>query len=693
MEIDLRIGSQPVSSSESGQGAVIAACASTAPVPPLAKKRRGKKKLPEDTMLMPCYLQDLPLEILAEILSYASSPRDVLSLARCNKFFCHTLVNNPDTAFIWRRARECCHPMAVPDPTPNFTEASYAAFLFDGGLCDNCGKRTKEPYYSFTTRIRFCDKKECQKFWTGQNIRAIDSAVEDRYKDVVAWIPRLEQPVVVDIYMLISQSSRVCVRKTDWEQAVDELNRVYIAGDLDAYLEEKQRLADRLPVIMEHANTLLTWRNNRLKSTNITKHANKDFTKSYAMRMGWSMYELLQTQTYGTLFWSRLAALEKITKGDIEPIHATLEAEIIAIQEHRKRSIAERAYQSRRDDVEKHYYRLKSADAKQVLPTLPEFRKLSVMKVMQERAPDATNISKDLRNSPLIDKLLKEDLERWREGARAGLAAVLGFPGWRTASKKRLHPVDRLTARFVCKKCAQVPRKHGEERSLDFAAVCRHRCPHLDKKQRAREEWNPHKFEPDTKVIQAIEQILIRLGTTAEDPASLDAVKDVGTRLACVACPHSLRMDFNNAVRHCKRHDQPRFDLVDEDLAEVADGDAIELGLVAEVMGKSKEAQKRCGLRIYGCRHCRAMQAMAAVVASASGESNSEQTDNEQTDEQTGTAQTSTEATKTTKRRKNGVPEAKLFSFNGLRSHVKEKHGITEIGDEDVFCQKDSETA
>ncbi|KAF9806262.1 hypothetical protein IEO21_08751 [Rhodonia placenta] len=671
MEIDLRIGSQPVSSSESGQGAVIAACASTAPVPPLAKKRRGKKKLPEDTMLMPCYLQDLPLEILAEILSYASSPRDVLSLARCNKFFCHTLVNNPDTAFIWRRARECCHPMAIGSRQGSAPDVASARIVARG-----LKSRIIHSLRGYVFAIR------------GQNIRAIDSAVEDRYKDVVAWIPRLEQLVVVDIYaeftfMIISQSSRVCVRKTDWEQAVDELNRVYIAGDLDAYLEEKQRLADRLPVIMEHANTLLTWRNNRLKSTNITKKANKDFTKSYAMRMGWSMYELLQTQTYGTLFWSRLAALEKITKGDIEPIHATLEAEIIAIQEHRKRSIAERAYQSRRDDVEKHYYRLKSADANQVLPTLPEFRKLTVMKVMQERAPDATDISKDLRNSPLIDKLLKEDLERWREGARVGLAAVLGFPGWRTASKKRLHPVDRLTAR----------------------------CPHLDKKQRAREEWNPHKFEPDTKVIQAIEQILIRLGTTAEDPASLDAVKDVGTRLACVACPHSLRMDFNNAVRHCKRHDQPRFDLVDEDLAEVADGDAIELGLVAEVMGKSKEAQKRRGLRIYGCRHCRAMQAMAAVVASASGEANSQQTDNEQTDEQTGTAQTSTEATKTTKRKKNGVPEAKLFSFNGLRSHVKEKcevlllseealltphirrHGITEIGDEDVLCQKDSETA
>lgn len=54
--------------------------------------------------------------------------------------------------------------------------------------------------------------------------------------------------------MIFSQSSRVCVRKTDWEQAVDELNRVYIAGDLDAYLEEKQRLADRLPVIMEVRN-------------------------------------------------------------------------------------------------------------------------------------------------------------------------------------------------------------------------------------------------------------------------------------------------------------------------------------------------------------------------------------------------------------------------------------------------------
>ena len=83
-----------------------------------------------------CYLTRMPLELLAEILSYAQSPRDILSLSRTSKHFCNILVNNTSTNFIWRQVRAQAFPNRIPDFTPNFTEASYAAFLFDSKICE-----------------------------------------------------------------------------------------------------------------------------------------------------------------------------------------------------------------------------------------------------------------------------------------------------------------------------------------------------------------------------------------------------------------------------------------------------------------------------------------------------------------------------------------------------------------------------
>ena len=83
-----------------------------------------------------CYLTRMPLELLAEILSYAQSPKDILSLSRTSKHFCTILVNNRSTNFIWRQVRARAYPNRIPDFTPNFTEASYAALLFDSKLCE-----------------------------------------------------------------------------------------------------------------------------------------------------------------------------------------------------------------------------------------------------------------------------------------------------------------------------------------------------------------------------------------------------------------------------------------------------------------------------------------------------------------------------------------------------------------------------
>lgn len=104
-------------------------------VPPSKRRKYGNKgqKLPQD--LAPCYLDKMPMEILAEILSHTASPRDILSLARCSKFFCATLTHS-GSDFIWRRARACCQPQPIPDPTPNYTESAYAALIFDSGVCE-----------------------------------------------------------------------------------------------------------------------------------------------------------------------------------------------------------------------------------------------------------------------------------------------------------------------------------------------------------------------------------------------------------------------------------------------------------------------------------------------------------------------------------------------------------------------------
>ena len=119
-----------------------------------------------------CRLAQLPLEILSEILLHTASPRDILAVARCNKFFCATLVNNAATVYIWKRLRASFDN--IPDPTPNWTEASYAAFLFDEPTCavrpyiylshcchDNhplqmCKKKYQGPAFSYMLRLKLC---------------------------------------------------------------------------------------------------------------------------------------------------------------------------------------------------------------------------------------------------------------------------------------------------------------------------------------------------------------------------------------------------------------------------------------------------------------------------------------------------------------------------------------------------------
>lgn len=83
----------------------------------------------------PCHFSRLPFELLAEVLILTRSPKHVLAVARCSKFLCATLLRETST-FVWRNARKLCRPEPIPDPPSILSEASYAAFLFDAGICE-----------------------------------------------------------------------------------------------------------------------------------------------------------------------------------------------------------------------------------------------------------------------------------------------------------------------------------------------------------------------------------------------------------------------------------------------------------------------------------------------------------------------------------------------------------------------------
>jgi hypothetical protein len=103
---------------------------------PSKRQRLDKREIEREggrSSLLSC-LELIPLEILAEVLSYVNSPKDVLSVARCSKHLCATLLN-PSNVIIWRRARRHCVVPGLPAPLPGWSESAYAAFVFDEGHC------------------------------------------------------------------------------------------------------------------------------------------------------------------------------------------------------------------------------------------------------------------------------------------------------------------------------------------------------------------------------------------------------------------------------------------------------------------------------------------------------------------------------------------------------------------------------
>lgn len=162
----------------------------------------------------------------------------------------------------------------------------------------------------------------------------------------------------------------------------------------------------------------------------------------------------------------------------------------------------EKEYAKRRKDVESFYHSLKGENDTGSLPPLSEFRKLPMVQRMQYKIGQepSNSVAKELKSSHLVRVLVKEDLARWRSEAKASLGAILGFKDWKSASTNILHPVDRLTARFRCKRCdGKEGHQQWDDSSFDFAGACGHVCK-SNNGRTAKDGWTADRFVPDSKV-------------------------------------------------------------------------------------------------------------------------------------------------------------------------------------------------
>ncbi|SRR5258706_903133 len=128
--------------------------------PPLKRaKRRPTSALPavSHENAQKCHLLRLPLEILAEILSYTRPP-ELLSLARTSKDFCRMLCD-PGSSFMWKQARiDPDFLFVIPDPPPYMPEPAYAAMIFDSGKCYICQRYSGKMFRSYAYRARLCSR-------------------------------------------------------------------------------------------------------------------------------------------------------------------------------------------------------------------------------------------------------------------------------------------------------------------------------------------------------------------------------------------------------------------------------------------------------------------------------------------------------------------------------------------------------
>jgi len=317
--------------------------------------------------------------------------------------------------------------------------------------------------------------------------------------------------------------------------------------------------------------------------------------RKLAKEAGWNLQDLLNTPTFCSLLRCHNACLENISAGGkrwpfislkscngkkaVRLLFKKFDAEILSQVENRAQGQKAHAQQTKRANISRLYDRLLREKKYPVIPNLAEFRVLPIIKTLQDRDDVMPALStkptkaprvleSELERSDLISGMIDGDVKKWVDTAVAAFDSMLGFPNWKSASTRILHPAERITVRFICTLCNNNPKKkRAATASLDFRETCAHQCAGPPRKAAAKRKWKAGQFVLDQKVsvwvvtdkspkaniprpqaIDVLSNALSLLGLRAQYRDTEAEVKAAGAIFMCKSCDSPIVMDFRRLV-------------------------------------------------------------------------------------------------------------------------------------------------
>ncbi|KAJ2989629.1 hypothetical protein NUW54_g8723 [Trametes sanguinea] len=273
---------------------------------------------------------------------------------------------------------------------PGMSESSYASLLFSSGKCRVCGSNVNLPYYSFALRVHLCDRStRCIDTWgtlENEYLYLVSQEEEIIYPDIIQWIPRFERKTN-------SHPDKIYVRMDMWKKAVDEWRKAHALGPeaVSALVQAKQDEADALPgqmetgaILSQFYQKLVAWRDNYVIAMVVSTASMQAAATSHSTQIGCTKWEIMQSRTYSMVYNSKIRCNERWTEREFATIQDTVAAEVTAMKERKVQREKEHVMQTRRAIVEKEYARLMaSLEQGDILPSLPEFRRLPVVKTVE----------------------------------------------------------------------------------------------------------------------------------------------------------------------------------------------------------------------------------------------------------------------------------------------------------------------
>ncbi|KIO23453.1 hypothetical protein M407DRAFT_27060 [Tulasnella calospora MUT 4182] len=573
-------------------------------------RRKAAALRRDDDVRKENFLQRLPVEILAEILSYGSL-RTVLAVSRSCKWLCTTLTH-PDQSSIWKNARKRLSP-PPPDPPYDVSEPAYAAVIFSVGNCPTCTTRQVGPPISFQDRGHFCPLG----MLCDGSTRSRDGTLLCYQVDAALWLqfsengdeaidtgpPALSEgdslyfkapfhPADPSLFpSLFRNRNSIFVSRAERDQGLREWDAAQKdTKAFDALLKRWATRAERMSELRAHDVQWRKWVELYNKVTRARQARLASKIREIRLNLGCEREDLSKCPTFSAL----LKFCERESKEGTEIAWKPYEPQIRAELEQNKASHERRKAEHERS-LKQVYVEAFHAAAIQslfpppftsptastptpVLPTLEAYRSLpSISNVIHNTSIPSKGLRRKLRTDETLRTMIKADLEKEDARLRKVMSVRLGVKkNWKPPAPVEggskdggvvQHPLDRLTALFECTRCrSDVMGKsvgRGEHTSLTLEAAVRHRCPwYLPKTQQGAEanevkngraNWDPENFVPDITGA-AVVRLTLGLAGLNEETATRKDVNALGRRWQCLTCPSQLTMSFGAIVGHAKRH-------------------------------------------------------------------------------------------------------------------------------------------